>query len=69
MSFEKIGDYFSNKSVTGTFKWNCSKGKLVWICTTYPTTDKLIFSKSRNGAKQNAASLNNKASPDEKTKP
>jgi len=39
----------------------CNKGKLVWICTTYPKTDKLIF--CRNAAKQNAASLNNKASP------
>ncbi len=47
----------------------CNKGKLVWICTTYPKTDNLIFKRNKNGAKQNEMPLNNKASPDEKTKP
>ena len=47
----------------------CNKGKLVWICTTYPKTDKLIFKRNRNNAEDNEVSLNNKASPDEKAKP
>lgn len=47
----------------------CNKGKLVWICTTYPKTDKLFFKRNRNNAEDNEVFLNNKASPDEKTKP
>lgn len=47
----------------------CNMGKLVWMCTTYAKNDKCIFTKNINRGKGNAASLNNKASPDETTKP
>lgn len=47
----------------------CSKGKLVWMCTTYGKNDSVIFTKNINRGKGIAVPLNNKASPDETTKP
>lgn len=47
----------------------CNKGKLVWMCTMYGKNDSVIFTKNINRGKGIPVSLNNKASPDETTKP